>query len=310
MRKILNTSLFLALQGLSAINSTASECACPVVESYTVLELETLIGQEETTHQRPQDFTSVVVSGSPPTSSRRKVFTPENKQELVEFVQTNTDNHFSSDDLNELDTIGKTQTAYLGFYHLHISTTFPFEAKFSCLDFAGNIKVRGSTGIGPCEHANGMIRLMTSDQKFMYIRHGEKPIGVADLWSFCQTAEIDPCKITLPHFLIHTDKDFKTPPTDCVLTKTPFGLIRHKYIVEFDPCMNTSPSPSSSSSTSNPEPVLTLTYSTPFSFCLTDIVHKQVYASGCITKEDQLLPYVQSRFNHGCKPSTYGEYDE
>ncbi len=310
MRKILNTSLFLALQELSALNSTATECAFPVVESYAVCELETLIGQEKTTPQKPQDFTSVVVSGSPPTSSRRKVFTPKNKQELVEFVQTNTDNHFSSDDLNGLDTIGETKTAYFGFYHLHISTTFPFESKFSCLDFVGDIKVRGSTGIGPCEHANGMIRLMTSDQKFMYIRHGEVPIEITDLWNFCQTAEIDICKITLPHFLIHTDKDFKTPSTDCVLTKTPFGLIRNKYIVEFDPCMNESPSPSSSSSTNNLEPILTLIYSMPFSFCLTDIVHKQVYASGYIAQEDQLLPYVQSRFNHGCRPSTYGEYDE
>jgi hypothetical protein len=296
--------LFSLILMLNIHQTNAAECVCPYAEALLDNDISDLIGHSRGHEPAPPHYKAVVASSSPPTSPRQKVFHPAAKEELDSHISTETENHFTEISTDEFEKLPKLGTAYLGFYHLDISTSFPFNAKFNSLQF-DNFNARASTGIGLCDHANGMIRLLTTDNNFIYFKFGSSPITDTDIFSFSQKVEVDICEITLPHFLIHETKEFQAPQKECILTKTPFGIVRQKYAIEFDPTCGEKRDRGKYTT-----PSLKYTFNSPFSFCLTDILHTKTFALGSIQNSEQLVQFTQSRFNLGCIPHKYGEYDE
>lgn len=297
--KLLSLVLLLNVHQISA-----SDCTCPYAELLMRSDLSDLVGQTEAYESDADHYQSVVASSSPPTSPRKRVFNPTAKEELDSHISSATENHFTEIAADEFAKLPELGTAYLGFYHRDISTPFPFNSKFSSLKF-DTFNTRASTGTGLCDHANNMIRLVTTDNNFIYFKFGSSPITDTDIFSFSQNVEVDICEITLPHFLIQETKEFQAPKTECTLTNTPFGIVRQKYVIEFDPTCGEKKDKGKFEN-----PTLKFTFDSPFSFCLTDILHTKTFAVGSIQSSEQLVQFTQSRFNHGCIPSIYGEYDE
>ena len=286
---------------IMAMNLNAQECMCPHAEVLMNGELSELTGTRKGINHQDAGYSSILASGSPPTSPRQRIFNPTEKTELDEHISSQTGNHFTQTGENEFQGLGPHDTAYIGFYHKDISPRFPFNSKCTALPF-GDFTARGSIGSGLCDHTDTMIRFITSDNQFIYFKLGEKAITLADLFDFCRNYQADICQIAIPHILINAERNFSLPQSPCIFTNTPFGIVRQKYVIEFDPSSRVI-QPASSTFTATH----TVNFNSPFSFCLTDILHNEIFASGVITGPDQLVEYTQSRFNYGCNPSNSGD---
>lgn len=291
----------LLLPLITAMTLNAQECTCPHAIDLMNNELSELTGTCTGINCQDAGYSSILASGSPPTSPRQRIFNPTEKAELDQHISRQTGNHFTQTGENEFQGLGPHDTAYIGFYHLDIAPRFPFNSRCTAVPF-GDFTTRGSTGIGSCDHTDTMIRFITPDNKFIYFKSGETQITGVELFYFCQNYQIDICQITIPHILINAERNFTPPQSRCIFTNTPFGIVRQKYTIEFDPCLR-----DATATFPTFEITHTFEFNSPFSFCLTDIMHNKIFASGIITGPDQLIEFTQSRFNYGCNPSHPGD---
>lgn len=280
-----------------ALDLDAHELTCPYAEQLMHDELKIYTSNCKSHNPIGTGYLSILASDSLDDNVNNHIFQANDQDTLNRYIREKTGNHFTG------TTIGldKGKTAYISFYHLDISPRFPFGTKCTALVF-GNFSARGSVGTGLCDHTDTMIRFISSENKFIYFKSGKNPINLSDLFDFSQRYQSDICQITMPHILINSIKNFTPPISKCNLTGTPFGIVRQEYAIEFDPCLKDDRSP---------DPIYpakyTISFQAPFSFCLTDILHTKIFASGTITGPDQLVEYTQSRFNYGCNPSHPGD---
>ncbi len=276
----------------------AAETFCPHAVSLMNKDLATLTGMSENDDPFPNEFQSIVVSSSPTTSPRCKIYAPTDTSAINETIGISTGNHFEGVSTEDLSRLTESTSAYVSFYYQDIILKFPFLQKPQLI-MLEDFKAQGSVGTGICEYHKNMIRLVTTEYKFLYLRLGSDQINSADIFNFCQNMQTDVCQVSLPHFMIHTALDFQLPSKECLATNTPFSLVRQKYAIECNPCLQ-----AVLTQESILEPAADFNFNAPFVFCLTDITHTTTYTQGYISNTDQLVPFTRSRFNYGCNPST------